>query len=141
MSIALFPGSFDPFSSGHEAIARRALALFDKLYIAVGVNTDKEYMLSVEERTERIRAIFGDDPRVQTMAYSGMTVDACHEVGAKFIVRGVRNEKDFLYEQWIATVNRQLAPDIDTVLLMADDKMRDVSSTILREKMAHKNDA
>lgn len=135
--IAVFPGSFDPMTSGHEAIVRRALALFDRIVIAVGVNTDKQYMFTTEERMERIRSLFADEERVSTVSYNDMTVDLCKRVGAQFILRGIRNAKDLEYEQTIAAVNRTLNPHIDTILLMADDAQRDISSTLIREQMAH----
>ena len=94
MRTALFPGSFDPFTAGHEAIVRRALALFDKIYIAVGVNTDKKYMFSIEERLKIIRNFFPDDKRIETVSYSGMTVDLCHQLNTRFIIRGIRNAAD-----------------------------------------------
>lgn len=135
--IAVFPGSFDPMTSGHEAIVRRALALFDRIVIAVGVNTDKQYMFTTEERMERIRSLFADEERVTTVSYNDMTVDLCKRVGAQFILRGIRNANDLEYEQTIAAVNRTLNPHIDTILLMADDAQRDISSTLIREQMAH----
>lgn len=135
--IAVFPGSFDPMTSGHEAIVRRALALFDRIVIAVGVNTDKQYMFTTDERMERIRSLFADEERVTTVSYNDMTVDLCKRVGAQFILRGIRNAKDLEYEQTIAAVNRTLNPHIDTILLMADDAQRDISSTLIREQMAH----
>lgn len=135
--IAVFPGSFDPMTSGHEAIVRRGLALFDRIVIAVGVNTDKQYMFTTEERMERIRSLFADEERVTTVSYNDMTVDLCKRVGAQFILRGIRNAKDLEYEQTIAAVNRTLNPHIDTILLMADDAQRDISSTLIREQMAH----
>lgn len=135
--IAVFPGSFDPMTSGHEAIVRRALALFDRIVIAVGVNTDKQYMFTTKERMERIRSLFADEERVTTVSYNDMTVDLCKRVGAQFILRGIRNAKDLEYEQTIAAVNRTLNPHIDTILLMADDAQRDISSTLIREQMAH----
>ena len=110
--IALFPGSFDPFTAGHEAIVRRAMALFDRIIIAVGMNTDKQYMFSMQERMDII-------------------------VGAQFILRGIRDAKDLEYEQTIAAVNKTLSPDIETVLLLADDQHRDISSTLVREQLEH----
>ena len=136
---ALYPGSFDPFTAGHEAIVRRGLALFDKIYVAVGVNTDKQYMFSVEERLERIKKCFADEPRVETIDYSGMTVDLCHSMDIQFILRGIRDAKDLDYEQTIAAVNHALDPAIETVLLMADSEHRDISSTLVREQLSHRN--
>lgn len=137
MKAAVFPGSFDPITSGHEAIVRRALSLFDMVYIAVGVNTEKRYMFSVEERIDKIQALFADTERVEAISYSDMTVDLCHRLGAQFILRGIRNAKDLEYEQTIAAVNQSLAPDIETVILLSDAAHRDISSTIEREKLAH----
>lgn len=136
---ALYPGSFDPFTAGHEAIVRRGLALFDKIYVAVGVNTDKQYMFPVEERLDRIRKCFDDEPRIEAIEYRGMTVDLCHKLGIQFILRGIRNEKDLEYEQTIAAVNHALDPTIETVLLLADNEHRDISSTLVREQLSHKN--
>ena len=140
MKKAVFPGSFDPFTSGHEAIVRRALALFDKIYIAVGVNTDKQYMFTPEQRLQRIQAFFPDEPRVEAMAYSDMTVDLCRRMGAQFILRGIRNEKDFAYEQTVAAVNHTLDPCIDTIILLSDTEHQDISSTLERERLTHQTD-
>ena len=140
MKKAVFPGSFDPFTSGHEAIVHRALALFDKVYIAVGVNTDKQYMFSLEQRLQRIQAFFPEEPRVEAVSYSDMTVDLCRRVGAQFILRGIRNANDFAYEQTVAAVNRTLDPAIDTVILLSDTEHQDISSTIERERLAHQTD-
>ena len=137
MATALFPGSFDPFTKGHEAIARRILPLFDRLVIAVGVNSDKHCMFSAEERVERIRQTMADCPTVEVTSYDGMTIDLCHKVGAQCIVRGIRTSADFEYEQLIATVNRTQDPDIETLLVMADAEHRDISSTLERERLTH----
>jgi pantetheine-phosphate adenylyltransferase len=135
--LALFPGSFDPFTDGHEAILRRVLPLFDKVVVAVGVNSEKHYMFSVEERMERIRRRMEDCPTVEVTSYSGMTIDLCHRLGAKAIVRGIRTAKDFEYEQTVAAVNRLQDPSIETLLLMADPEHIDISSTLEREKLTH----
>ena len=139
MRTALFPGSFDPFTTGHEAIVRRALALFDTIYIAVGVNTDKKYMFSIEERLKIIRNFFPDDKRIETVSYSGMTVDLCHQLNTRFIIRGIRNAADLDYEQTIAAVNQTLDPQIETILLLADNQHRDISSTLIREQLSHQS--
>ena len=132
---ALFPGSFDPFTDGHEALVRRALELFDRVVIAVGINSDKQYMFSSEERVSMIEKRFDGEERIKVVSYSDMTVDCCRREDAGFILRGVRNTKDFEYEQTVAAVNRKLAPDIDTVILFSDLEYKDVSSTIEREKL------
>ena len=135
--LALFPGSFDPFTVGHEAILRRMLPLFDKVVVAVGVNSEKRYMFSVEERLERIRAMLSDCPTVEVTSYSGMTIDLCHRLGAKVIIRGIRTAKDFEYEQTVAAVNRLQDPSIETLLVMADPDHINISSTLEREKLTH----
>lgn len=137
--VALFPGSFDPFTDGHEALVRRALELFDEVVIAVGVNSDKQYMFTPDERMDMIKTRFDGENRIRVVSYSDMTVDCCRREGAQFIVRGVRNTKDFEYEQTVAAVNRNLAPDIDTVILFADLEYKDVSSTVERERLKHKS--
>ena len=135
--LALFPGSFDPFTKGHEAILRRVLPLFDKVVVAVGVNTEKQCMFSPEERMERIREAMKDCPSVEVTSYSGMTIDLCHQLGAKVIIRGIRTAADFEYEQLIASVNRAQDPSIETLLVMADAEHQNISSTLEREKISH----
>jgi len=135
--LALFPGSFDPFTAGHEAILRRMLPLFDKVVVAVGVNSEKKYMFSVEERLERIRDMLSDCPTVEVTSYTGMTIDLCHRLGAKVIIRGIRTAKDFEYEQTVAAVNRLQDPSIETLLVMADPDHINISSTLEREKLTH----
>ncbi|MBP5546322.1 MAG: pantetheine-phosphate adenylyltransferase [Bacteroidales bacterium] len=135
--LALFPGSFDPFTAGHEAILRRVLPLFDKVVVAVGVNTDKQYMFSVEERLSLIRQKLADCPTVEVTSYSGMTIDLCHQLGAKAIIRGIRTAADFEYEQTIAAVNRLQDPSIETLLILADPEHINISSTLEREKLSH----
>jgi pantetheine-phosphate adenylyltransferase len=137
MATALFPGSFDPFTAGHEAILRRILPLFDKVVVAVGVNTEKKYMFSVDERIARIRTMLSDCPTVEVTSYEGMTVDLCHRIGASAIIRGIRTAADFEYEQTIAAVNRLQDPSIETLLLLADPEHKDISSTLEREKLSH----
>lgn len=135
--LALFPGSFDPFTNGHEAILRRVLPLFDKVIVAVGVNSDKHYMFSLEERVALIRERLKDCPSVEVTAYQGMTIDLCHRLGAKVIIRGIRTSKDFDYEQTVAAVNRLQDPSIETLLLLADPEHVNISSTLERERLSH----
>ena len=135
--LALFPGSFDPFTKGHEAILRRVLPLFDKIVVAVGVNSDKHCMFSVDERMAIIRNRMADRPTVEVTSYSGMTVDLCHQLGAQAIIRGIRTAADFEYEQTIAAVNRLQDPSIETLLLLADPDHINISSTLEREKLSH----
>ena len=135
--LALFPGSFDPFTKGHEAILRRVLPLFDKVVVAVGVNTEKHCMFSPEERMQRIRKAMKDCPTVEVTSYSGMTIDLCHQVGAIVIIRGIRTAADFEYEQLIASVNRTQDSTIETLLVMADAEHQNISSTLERERLTH----
>lgn len=135
--LALFPGSFDPFTTGHEAILRRVLPLFDKVIVAVGVNSDKHYMFSLEERVALIRERLKDCPSVGVTSYQGMTIDLCHRLGAKVIIRGIRTSKDFEYEQTVAAVNRLQDPSIETLLLLADPEHVNISSTLERERLSH----
>ncbi len=148
--LALFPGSFDPFTRGHEAILRRVAPLFDKVVVAVGVNSEKAErdrsgangafggMFTVEERMERICEMLADCPTVEVTSYEGMTIDLCHRLGAKVIIRGIRTAKDLEYEQTVAAVNRLQDPSIETLLVMADPEHVDISSTLEREKLTHK---
>ena len=130
--VALFPGSFDPFTRGHESIVRRALPLFDKFVIAIGVNADKRSFMTMEQRKAFIESVFSDDERVQVIAYSNMTVEAAREVGAQFIVRGVRLIQDFENEKHLAEVNRDLT-GIETILLYTLPEYSHISSSIVRE--------
>ena len=137
MATALFPGSFDPFTAGHEAVLRRVLPLFDHIVVAVGVNSEKQCMFTPEERVERIRQMLSDCPTVEVTSYSGMTIDLCHKVGAQCIIRGIRTAKDFEYEQLVASVNREQDPSIETLLVMADADHINISSTLERERLTH----
>ena len=130
--IALFPGSFDPFTRGHESIVRRALPLFDKFVIAIGVNADKRSFMSMEQRKALIEDVFKDDPRVEVVSYTGLTVDVAREMDAKFIVRGVRLIQDFENEKHLAEVNRDIS-GIETILLYTLPEYSHISSSIVRE--------
>ena len=134
MATAIFPGSFDPFTEGHEAVLRRVLPLFERVYVAVG---EKQYLFSTEERLERIRTMLADCPTVEAVSYTGMTIDLCHRLGAQAIIRGIRTAKDLEYEQTVAAVNRRQDPKIETLLLMADPDHIDISSTLERERLLH----
>lgn len=137
--VALFPGSFDPFTRGHESIVRRALPLFDKFVIAIGVNVDKRSFMSMEQRKALIESVFKDDPRVEVISYTGMTVDAARDVGAQFIVRGVRLIQDFENEKHLAEVNRDLT-GIETILLYTLPEYSHISSSIVRELVRYGQD-
>ncbi len=130
----VFPGSFDPFHEGHRNIVMRALDLFDEVIIGIGVNPDKQYMFSVEERLRRIQSAFSDNPRVTAEAYEGLTIDFAHKHHALYIIKGVRNVQDFEYEQKQAQWNKSHG-GIETLLLFADEGLKDVSSTNIRNKI------
>ena len=131
----LLPGTFDPFTIGHDALVRRALNIVDELFIAIGINTEKRTMLSLEERMERIATLYKDEPRIHVVSYEGLTTDFAQSIGAKFIIRGVRNAIDFEYERNIADVNRMLT-GIDTLLLISESQYATISSSVVRE-LAH----
>ena len=130
--VAIFPGSFDPFTRGHESIVRRALPMFDRFVIAIGVNADKRSFMSMEQRKAFIESVFQDEPRVKVISYENMTVDIAREVGAQFIVRGVRLIQDFENEKHLAEVNRDLS-GIETILLYTLPEYSHISSSIVRE--------
>ena len=135
MKIAIFPGTFDPFTIGHDALVRRALILVDEIYIAIGINTEKRTMHTLEERIERIAALYKTEPRIHVVSYEGLTTDFAQSIGAQFIVRGVRNTIDFEYERNIADVNRMLT-GIETILLISEPEYAAISSSVVRE-LAH----
>ena len=140
MRVAVFPGSFDPITNGHCDIIARALPLFDKIIIAIGRNSDKRYMFSLEERKEVIRSTYADEPKREVMDYEGMTVDFCRSVGATFMLRGLRNPADFEFEKAIAQTNRRLAPDVETVFLLTSSGYSFISSSIVREIVSYGGD-
>lgn len=132
MRTGIFTGSFDPFTVGHDAIVRRALPLFDRLIIAIGVNERKTYSEPLEKRMADIAALYADEPRVSVKAYSDLTVDFARREGAGFIVKGVRSVKDFEYEREQADINRRIG-GIETILLYAEPQYASVSSSVVRE--------
>ena len=137
--VAIFPGSFDPFTRGHESIVRRALPMFDRFVIAIGVNADKRSFMTMEQRKEWIERVFKDEPKVEVVTYTGMTVDIAKEVGAQFIVRGVRLIQDFENEKHLAEVNRDLS-GIETILLYTLPEDSHISSSIVRELFKYGQD-
>jgi pantetheine-phosphate adenylyltransferase len=139
MKIAIFPGSFDPFTIGHYDIVKRALTLFDKIVIGIGQNQAKQSTFSLTERLERIEKAFADESRVVVTTYDGLTVDFASKHGATHIVRGVRSTIDFEYERSIAEANRQLS-GIETVLLYTSPEYGHISSTLVRDLHAHGRD-
>jgi pantetheine-phosphate adenylyltransferase len=135
--IAVFPGSFDPFTKGHEAVVRKALNLFDEVIVAIGVNSTKNYQFTLEKRTQHITSLFSASDYIRVVNYQKLTVDLCKAEGAQFIVRGLRDSKDFEYEKSIAHMNEALA-GIETVFLLTNQEYSAISSSIIRE--IYKND-
>jgi pantetheine-phosphate adenylyltransferase len=130
--IGLFPGSFDPFTKGHEAVVHNALNLFDEIIIAIGVNSSKNYLFELEKRKNHIRSMFENESRLRIETYSSLTVDFCKEIGATHIVRGLRDSKDFEYERSIAHMNTALS-GIETVFLLTNQEYSAINATIVRE--------
>ena len=139
---ALFPGSFDPFTVGHEAIVKRSLKIFDEVIIAVGANESKKGgFFSLESRMAMIRKVFEGEPRVRVDHYDGLTVDFCRLKGAGFLLRGLRTSADFEYERAIAQVNKAMAPDIESVFLLTAPEHTPINSTIVKDILRHGGDA
>ncbi|QXP77974.1 MULTISPECIES: pantetheine-phosphate adenylyltransferase [Winogradskyella] len=139
MKRAIFPGSFDPLTNGHYDIIKRGIKLFDEVIVAIGINSDKNYMFSLEERKQFIEKSFEDEPKVKVVTYKGLTIDFCREVNAEFILRGLRNPADFEFEKAIAHTNRKLSK-IETVFLLTSSKTSFISSSIVRDVLRNNGD-
>jgi pantetheine-phosphate adenylyltransferase len=133
MCIALFPGTFDPITLGHIDIIDRALPLFDKLYIGIGRNANKKPLFSEEDRLRWIKECYEGDSRVEALVYEGLTVDCCKNIGAKFILRGIRYVSDFEYEKAIADMNRSIEQKVESVFLTCSPQFTSVASTLVRD--------
>ena len=131
--IAVFPGSFDPITLGHEAVVKRALPLFDEIIVAIGNNSQKKYMFDLKQREQWIKDTFKGIDKISVDIYEKLTVEYCEEVGAKFLLRGLRNNADFEFERSIAQMNRELNDEIETFFLFTDPKYSAINSTIVRE--------
>ncbi|MDT8412438.1 MAG: pantetheine-phosphate adenylyltransferase [Vicingaceae bacterium] len=141
MKIALFPGSFDPITIGHENIIRRALPLFDKIIVGIGINTNKKYLFSLEQRENWIKQVFADEPKVEVKSYQGLTVDFCNKENANFIVRGLRNSADYGFESNIAQMNQYLHANIETIFFQTTPELSAINSTIVRDIIINKGNA
>ena len=130
---AVFAGSFCPFTKGHEDIVQQALPIFDKIIIAIGHNIKKKDTFTVEQRMQWIQKLYAGCPKVEVVAYTGLTVDFCRNANARYLIRGVRNGQDFATEQTMAEINRKLNPDVETVLFLASQQWLIVSSSLVRE--------
>lgn len=140
MKTAVFAGSFDPFTFAHQNIVERGLSLFDKVVIAVGVNSSKKGLMPFEDRVEAIATLFDANERVMVTQFSGLTVEFCKEIGAQYLLRGLRNTTDFEFENAIAQNNLLLDPEIETYFLMAQSGLAHISSTIVRDILHHQGD-
>lgn len=133
MKKALFPGSFDPFTVGHESIVNRSLGLFDEIVIGIGINSTKANLYTVEQRLQSIQNLYQNNPHIKVDFYEGLTVNYCKKIGAQFILRGLRNSSDFGFERGIAQVNKSLQTDIETIFMLCLPEHSAISSTIIRD--------
>ncbi|MGN0037063.1 MAG: pantetheine-phosphate adenylyltransferase [Bacteroidaceae bacterium] len=136
---AVFPGTFDPFTIGHESIVRRALTFMDELVIGIGINEGKRTYFPTEQRLRQVRDLYAHEPRIRVDAYDGLTIDFARRVDASFIIRGIRTVKDFEYEETIADVNRKLS-GLETILLFTEPELTCISSSIVRELLSYGKD-
>ena len=140
MKIALFPGSFDPVTKAHVDILKRSISLFDKVVIGIGINSTKQALLPIEARKKMLEAVFADEPKVEIQTYSGLTVDFCKEIGANYMIRGIRTVSDFEYEKAIAQMNHALVPEIESIFIVSKPGYSSISSTIVRDILRNKGD-
>ena len=139
--IAVFPGSFDPFTVGHESVVRRALPLFDKIIIAIGVNTQKKSFLQPEGKLKLVKDVFKGEEKIEAELYSGLTIDFCLKTGASYILRGLRTSADFEYERAISHLNKSMKPEIETVFILTSPEHSHIFSTIVRDILIFGGDA
>lgn len=138
--IAIFPGSFDPITKGHESVVLRALLLFDEIIVAIGENTSKKEFFPLEQRLEWIRKTFENNSKVKVESFSSLLVDYCKEKGAKYVVRGLRNSIDFQYERNIALINQELYSDLETIFMLTKPEDTAISSSFVREILSFGGD-
>ena len=135
MKTAIFPGSFDPITIGHVDIVKRSIPLFDRIIVAIGVNTQKKYLFDLERRKAWIQEVFKDYPTVEVQSYNGLTINYCKEIGANYLLRGIRSASDFEYEKTIAHLNHSMDAEVETILMLSPPEYSHISSTIVREIM------
>lgn len=138
--IAVFPGSFDPFTVGHESVLTRALPLFDKVVIMLGVNNTKKSLFPIEIRKRMIEDVFADEAKVEVQIYDGLTIDFCKKIGATHIIRGLRTSSDFEYERAIAQVNKMMFSSIETIFLLTMPEHTPINSSVVRDIINHRGD-
>lgn len=141
MKIAVFPGSFDPITLGHQNIVERATPLFDKIIVAIGQNSLKKYHFNLEQRVEFIKLTFNNNPKIDVADYEGLTIDFCKKVNAKYILRGIRNNADYTYENAIAQMNKAMEGDIETIFMPTSPELSAINSTIVRDIIINEGDA
>lgn len=141
MKRAIFPGSFDPLTKGHEALVKRGLELFDEIIVAIGTNANKKYLFSLEERIDFIQKTFDNEPRVKVESYDGLTIEYCKQKEAQFMLRGLRTSADFEFERAIAQINKEMMPTVETVFLITSAELSAISSSIVRDIIKNKGDA
>ena len=138
--IAVFPGSFDPFTLGHHSVVTRALPLFDEVVVSIGKNTMKNEFFTIDERIELIESVYRNEPKIKVMAYDGLTIDFCRQIGAEFMLRGIRTVADFEYECAISQMNHLMRPGVETVFLLTTPELTPVNSTIVRDILSYGGD-
>lgn len=138
--IAVFPGSFDPFTIGHESILNRALPLFDQIIVMLGINHAKKGYFTIENRKKMIEELFANEPKVKVVIYGGLTVDFCKEVNANYILRGLRTAADFEYERAIAQVNKKMLTSIETIFMLTIPEHTPINSSVVREILRYNGD-
>lgn len=141
MKIAVFPGSFDPITSGHVDIVKRALPLFDKIIVAIGINSQKQYLFDLDQRIKWLNEVFSDYEHIEIGQFEGLTAHYCKEIGAKYLIRGLRNASDFDYEKTISQLNSIVGKDLETLFLISRPMFSHISSTIVREIIKGNGDA
>lgn len=139
--IAVFPGSFDPITIGHVDLVKRALPLFDKVIVAIGINSQKRYLFDLDQRLEWLHAVFEGEPKVEVGKFEGLTAHYCREIGAKYLLRGLRNASDFDYEKTISQLNHIVGAGLETIFLISQPEYSHISSTIVREIIKGEGDA
>ena len=140
MKVALFPGSFDPITIAHVDILKRALPLFDKIVVGIGLNSAKKSFLSAEKRQEMVSAIFAADDKVEVKLYEGLTIDFCKKLNAQYMIRGIRSVSDFEYERPIAQINQTMMPEVETIFILSKPEYSAISSTIVRDILRNQGD-
>lgn len=138
--VALFPGSFDPITKGHQSIIERAIPLFDKIIIAIGINSTKKELFTVEQRKKMIQKVFEKKSGIIVTSYSGLTIDYCKKMNVQYILRGLRTSADFDYERSIAQMNKQMLPEIDTIFMVTIPELSSINSSIVREILLYGGD-